>query len=167
MKKRDGPSLLIVLFFLVPGAVYLYMSFHPLRTLPPEDDLVLAEGVPTDIKDEDWRAGDMPGRRTVMFAVAGQRVFYDDGAPKYDEVLKAARAARPLQVWFSAQEWASFNSGPRCYRVYKLNIEEAPVLTYQDHQRDKAYSRKFSFVYGVAILIVALALALRGFVTRP
>jgi hypothetical protein len=98
------------------------LSQDPLSS-PAEKELTLAEGIATSIRELEMKDEKIP-----YFTIGDHNIQYGSIFPKYDDVKAAVKSGKRIQAWIPTQ--------PAGYAgrlsLYKLNVENKPVLSFAD-----------------------------------
>jgi hypothetical protein len=147
LRKPSLPEWLVCLGAIAVGAAILGVSLSGgLSRNTPEDELVSAEGVPTNVREfRTVRA------HFISFTVGGYSTEYDGAAPKFQEVLTAVQSKRPIQVWVSKKIEALIPIGSQV-TLYKLRAGNRPILSYSEVAGQRAKGRIAGSIIGCALM---------------
>jgi hypothetical protein len=150
MRTLRKPSLLewlVCLGAIGVGAAILGVSLSGgLSRSTPEDELVSAEGVATNVREfRSVRA------HFVSFTVGGYSMEYDGAAPRFQDVLTAVQSNRPIRVWVSKKNEALMPIGSQV-TLYKLRAGNRPILSYSEVASQRGKGRTAGAIIGCALM---------------
>ena len=150
------PSILLGLLclgFLLFGVGIFWLSVFSSKT--PENELTLAEGVPSEVSVTHLNLGRKHSTDVLHFSVGGYRTEYGSKSPKFQEVLEAVRREDPIQIWVSTKQETLFaRSG--WVPLYKMSVQGKLVLTYSDVMEKDSEGSLSSWICGGFILALGL-----------
>jgi hypothetical protein len=157
MAHPQRPSFLKWLFhitIMLVGAVFLGLFlFHHFFGTTPEDELTLAEGVPSDV--ERSQSTGRGGHTTyfVYFTVGEYRTEYGSNDPKYHDVSAAVASGYPIQIWVSTRQETLFRL-TNLVPLYKVQYGNRPILTYSEVVANRSDKSWPVLIVGAALFII-------------
>jgi hypothetical protein len=151
--RVPGPlTLLFCVLILVAGLALLGISVHTHYSIPREEGLSLAEGIPTDVETVlvPRRGG---GGRVLQFKVKSVLTAYSDDSPRYEEVAAAIGSGSPVRAWVWAERKATALR-PGEVPLFKLECRGRTVLDYESVAAHKREENRALLIVGIAVTTV-------------
>ncbi len=147
LKIARKPSILDWLFSAGICLLGIFLlSIHHNQSGIKESELVIAEGIPSEVKlvtISTLRRGPM---ETLYFKIAGHSVQYDGADPHYRSVKSALEGGQPVKVWLCKSS----------SQLYKLTVGNQEILSYNDTEKENKRLDKTSPILPWAIILLGV-----------
>lgn len=153
-RKPSIPEWLFCIVILAVGITVVGASiFTRQYGTTPESELTKVEGVPADVELTHVT------RRTITsflkFRIAQHRIEWTSDEPKFKEIVDAVQSGEPVTVWISTKQ-ETLRPVQGRVPLYKLSVEDKPVLDYSEVVAHKTEKSIITLVGGLVVSGIGL-----------
>ncbi len=147
-------TLMKIIFFVSIGIFLLQGSLTTKVT--SESDLKVFQGIPSRIHETTKEFEKKEPVTTIDFHVGELHTQWTSENIKYQDVFAAVKSKKPIEIGAEMDKSKPDNFG----HIYKLSVENKPVLTYDDTCLTLHETKKWGIISGCVCFLIAAVIAI-------